>query len=86
MRYTKLAAQGKDYQILDKLAVLAGGIIKSNLSWIPPNPPHRFATALKAKERQKEEAIHIEDRERSVTEEIKMLKVALYVPGRNKER
>jgi hypothetical protein len=45
-----------------------------------------FATALKAKERQKEEAIHIEDRERSVTEEIKMLKVALYVPGRNKER
>jgi hypothetical protein len=85
MRYTKLAAQGKDYQILDKLAVLAGGIINQICLGF-----HRtridFETALKAKERQKEEAIHIEDRERSVTEEIKMLKVALYVPGRNKER
>jgi len=31
---------------------------------------------LKAKRRQKEEAMYIEDTERSVTEEIEMLKVA----------
>jgi hypothetical protein len=34
---------------------------------------------LKGKERKKEEAMHIEDTQRLVTEEIEMLKVVLYL-------
>ncbi|MGH9926352.1 MAG: hypothetical protein ACRD5B_13340 [Nitrososphaeraceae archaeon] len=42
---------------------------------------------MKSKERQKEEeAMHIEDTERSVTEEIEMLKVVLYLVSRDKRK
>jgi hypothetical protein len=34
---------------------------------------------LKAKEREKQEAMHIKDTQRLVTEEIEMLKVVLYL-------
>jgi hypothetical protein len=37
---------------------------------------------LKAKEREKEEAMRIEDAKRLVTEEIEMLKVVLYLARR----
>lgn len=45
----------------------------------------RQVQLLKSKERQKEEAMHIEDTQRLVTEEIEMLKVVLYLVAR-KER
>jgi hypothetical protein len=42
---------------------------------------------LKVKEREKEEeAMHIEDTKRLVTEEIEMLKVVLYLVNRNREK
>jgi hypothetical protein len=40
---------------------------------------------LKVKERQKEEAMHIEDTQRLVTEEIEMLQVVYYLVGSRKE-
>ena len=45
----------------------------------------RQVQLLKSKERQKEEAMHIEDTQRLVTEEIEMLKVVLYLVA-SKER
>jgi hypothetical protein len=44
-----------------------------------PRDADKLRQLLKAKERQKEEAIHIEDTEWLVTEEIEMLKVVLHL-------
>ena len=40
-----MLASTKTYQTLDMFAILAGGLIKSNLSRIPPNP-HRYRSFL----------------------------------------
>jgi hypothetical protein len=47
-----------------------------------PRDPDKLERLLKSKRRQKEEAMHIEDTERLVTE-IEMLKVVLYLVCRN---
>ena len=47
-----------------------------------PRDPDKLERLLKVKQRQKEEAIHIEDTQRLVTE-IEMLKVVLYLACRN---
>ena len=46
-----------------------------------PRDAEKLEKLLKAKQRQKEEAMHIEDTQRSVTE-IEMLKVILYLVSR----
>jgi len=46
--------------------------------------PDKLERLLKVKRRQKEEAMHIEDTQRLVTEEIEMLKVVLYLVCRNR--
>ncbi|MDQ3562373.1 MAG: hypothetical protein M3382_05185 [Thermoproteota archaeon] len=48
-----------------------------------PRDPDKLERLLKVKQRQKEEAIHIEDTQRLVTE-IEMLKVVLYLVCRNR--
>lgn len=48
-----------------------------------PRDPGKLERLLKVKRRQKEEAIHIEDTQRLVTE-IEMLKVVLYLVCRNR--
>ena len=48
-----------------------------------PRDPDKLERLLKAKRRQKEEAMHIEDTQRLVTE-IEMLKVVLYLVCRNR--
>jgi hypothetical protein len=50
-----------------------------------PRDPDKLERLLKSKRRQKEEAMHIEDTERLVTE-IEMLKVVLYLVSRDKRR
>jgi hypothetical protein len=50
-----------------------------------PRDPDKLERLLKVKRRQKEEAMHIEDTQRLVTE-IEMLKVVLYLVRRNRER
>ena len=47
-----------------------------------PRDPDKLERLLKVKQRQKEEAIHIEDTQKLVTE-IEMLKVVLYLACRN---
>jgi hypothetical protein len=47
-----------------------------------PRDADKLRTLLKSKERQKEEADHIEDTERLVTEEIEILKVVLLSSSR----
>jgi hypothetical protein len=47
-----------------------------------PRDPDKLERLLKVKQRQKEEAMHIEDTQRLVTE-IEMLKVVLYLVNRN---
>lgn len=49
-----------------------------------PRDAEKLEKLLKAKQRQKEEAMHIEDTQRSVTE-IEMLKVILYLVSRREE-
>ncbi len=49
-----------------------------------PRDPDKLERLLKVKQRQKEEATHIEDTQRLVTE-IEMLKVVLYLVCRNRE-
>jgi hypothetical protein len=48
-----------------------------------PRDPEKLKRLLKIKQKQKEEAMHIEDTERLVTE-IEMLKVVLYLISRDK--
>jgi hypothetical protein len=48
-----------------------------------PRDPDKLERLLKVKKRQKEEAMHIEDTQRLVTE-IEMLKVVLYLVCRNR--
>jgi hypothetical protein len=48
-----------------------------------PRDPDKLERLLKVKQRQKEEATHIEDTQRLVTE-IEMLKVVLYLVCRNR--
>ena len=48
-----------------------------------PRDPDKLERLLKVKRRQKEEAMHIEDTQRLVTE-IEMLKVVLYLVCRNR--
>jgi hypothetical protein len=48
-----------------------------------PRDPEKLKRLLKIKQKQKEEAMHIEDTERLVTE-IEMLKVVLYLVSRDK--
>src|ERR687893_3221641 len=48
-----------------------------------PRDPDKLERLLKVKQRQKEEAMHIEDTQRLVTE-IEMLKVVLYLVCRNR--
>ena len=48
-----------------------------------PRDPDKLERLLKVKQRQKKEAIHIEDTQRLVTE-IEMLKVVLYLVCRNR--
>ena len=50
-----------------------------------PRDPDKLERLLKVKTRQKEEAMHIEDTQRLVTE-IEMLKVVLYLVCRNRSR
>src|SRR5215204_3949991 len=47
-----------------------------------PRDPDKLRQLLKVKQRQKEEADHIEDTQRLVTEEIEMLKVVLHLVSR----
>ena len=49
-----------------------------------PRDAEKLEKLLKAKQRQKEEAMHIEDTQRLVTE-IEMLKVILYLVSRREE-
>jgi hypothetical protein len=49
-----------------------------------PRDAEKLEKLLKAKQRQKEEAMHIEDTQRSVTE-IEMLKIILYLVSRREE-
>jgi hypothetical protein len=49
-----------------------------------PRDAEKLERLLKAKQRQKEEAMHIEDTQRLVTE-IEMLKVILYLVSRREE-
>lgn len=49
-----------------------------------PRDPEKLERLLKVKKRQKEEAMHIEDTQRLVTEEIEMLKVVLYLVRRER--
>jgi hypothetical protein len=51
-----------------------------------PRDADKLRQLLKSKERQYEEATHIEDIQRLVTEEIEMLKVVLYLVSRRKAR
>jgi hypothetical protein len=48
-----------------------------------PGDPDKLERLLKAKEREKEEAMHIDDTQRLVTE-IEMLKVVLYLVASRK--
>ena len=50
-----------------------------------PRDPDKLERLLKIKERQKEEAMYMEDTQRLVTE-IEMLKVVLYLVNRNNRR
>jgi hypothetical protein len=50
-----------------------------------PRDAEKLERLLKAKQRQKEEAVHIEDTQRLVTE-IEMLKVILYLVSRREEQ
>src|SRR5215204_2146659 len=47
-----------------------------------PRDPDKLRQLLKVKQRQKEEADHIEDTQRLVTEEIEMLKVVMHLVSR----
>jgi hypothetical protein len=49
-----------------------------------PRDSDKLEQLLKVKERQKEEAIHMDDTQRLVTEEIEMLKVVLYLVSRKR--
>jgi hypothetical protein len=49
-----------------------------------PRDPEKLERLLKSKERQKDEAMHMEDTQRLVTE-IEMLKVVLYLVCRNND-
>ena len=52
-----------------------------------PRDPEKLERLLRLKERQKKEAMYMEDTERLVTEEIEMLKLVLYLVGNGtKER
>ena len=50
-----------------------------------PRAPDKLERLLQVKQRQKEEAMHIEDIQRLVTEEIEMLKVLLHLVMSEKE-
>jgi hypothetical protein len=51
-----------------------------------PRDVKKLEQLLKVKHRQKDEAMHMEDMQRLVTEEIEMLKVVLYLVNRNRRR
>ena len=83
----KVTSQGEEE------GVLAGGMsppMKKHLELEiktlqnAPRDAEKLEKLLKAKQRQKEEAMHIEDAQRSVTE-IEMLKVILYLVSRREE-
>jgi hypothetical protein len=51
-----------------------------------PRDADKLRKLLELKQRQKEEAIHIEDTQWLVTEEIEMLKVVLYLVSRKQQQ
>jgi Mg2+ and Co2+ transporter CorA len=51
-----------------------------------PRDADKLRKLQKIKQRQKEEAMHIEDTQRLVTEEIEMLKVVLYLVSRSSSK
>jgi hypothetical protein len=57
--------------------------IKTHLQNAPRRDPDKLERLLKVKERQKEEAMYMEDTQKLVTE-IEMLKVVLYLVMRNR--
>ncbi|HEU4445348.1 MAG TPA: hypothetical protein VFR94_11810 [Nitrososphaeraceae archaeon] len=51
-----------------------------------PREADKLRRLLQLKQRQKDEAMHIEDTQRLVTEEIEIIKVVLYLVARSRSR